>query len=279
MSASRSSRDLYRIASYGDLEVMTLHEMQAAYADIANSNLYKVLGEAPNQQILFHNDACFDLFLIRASELFAEGGNNGAVEGANLNFSLFSAVQRLCNEHAAESRAVGLDVACQNLADWLDHASPFEFWCPDLNILFMLQLTRRDLLSFAGNLSKHNLLRLNSLLGKLQRLCERNGYTITDQDLVGVLDPFLQELRSRLIYHATRLAEILICCFAALNELVVKRFEEQNTNDVRRMKHPEGVSSDSFKNLYGSTLVFRRFARQRFDEVTPVTTEFLKLRY
>src|SRR5258708_7513750 len=112
-------RGFFRVASFCGLSVVVLPGMRAAYAHIASSDLYKVLGEVPNQEVHFHNDACFDLFLIRVAELFAEGRNNVTIAGTNLNFSLFSAVKWLCKEHPDESCIVGLDVACQNLANWL----------------------------------------------------------------------------------------------------------------------------------------------------------------
>lgn len=275
MTASTS----IRIESEGDLEIATLYENQEAYTDILNPDLYVVLGEVPEQNILFHNDSCFDLFLIHASELFAEGSNNIRLNGKNQNFSLFGAVLWLCERYEDEARSVGLTSACDALNSWLEKRVPFSFWCGDLDTQFELDLSRKELLSFAGNLSKHNILRLNTLLSKLQRLCEKNGSSVAEQDLVGILEPFVVELKSRLLYHSSFLVEMLYDYFAAVNRLVVERFNVTKTNDVRKMRHPNGVSSDSYRNLYGSTLVFRRYDEARFSKFKPTTSEYLKLRY
>jgi hypothetical protein len=271
--------NVFRISSEGDLEIAILHENQSAFTDIINPTLYTVQGEPPEQNILFHNDACFDLFLIHVAEVFAEGTNNVVLNGKNCNFSLFSGSLWLCKKYESETCEVGLNAACDMLKLWLDQTTPFEFWCGELDIQFKLIMSRRELISFAGNLSKHNVLRLNALMSKIQSLCKMNGFIIKDLNLVSVLEPFVAELKSRLEYHSSYLTEIMYDYFSAINRLVIKRFDLMKTNDVSKMKHPESVTSDSYRNLYGSTLVFRRYDENRFVKFRPQTTRFLKMRY
>lgn len=268
-----------RIYSEGDLEIAILHENQGAFTAILNPELYEVVGEVPEQSILFHNDSCFDLFLIHTAELFAEGTNNVCLNGKNQNFSLFGGALWLCGRYEDETLGTGLISACNVLSSWLEKRVPFSFWCSELDTHFELDMSRIDLLSFAGNLSKHNILRLNVLLSKLQRLCERNGFVVGEQDLPGVLEPFVAELKSRLVYHSSFLIEMLYDYFAAINRMVTNRFNLTGTNDVRKMKHPAGVSSDSYRDLYGDTLVFRRYDEARFSKFKPTTTKYLKMRY
>ncbi len=68
-----------RIRSHGDLEVLILHEAHEMLADIIGPNLYKILGEAPDQQVQFGNEQLFNLFLIRLVELFVEARNIGHI--------------------------------------------------------------------------------------------------------------------------------------------------------------------------------------------------------
>jgi hypothetical protein len=268
-----------RINSEGDLEIIILYENQEAFTDILNPNLYAVLGEVPEQNIVFHNDSCFDLFVVHTSELFAEGSNNVRLNGKTQNFSLFGGALWLCERYEDEARRAGLTSACDALNSWLEKRVPFAFWCSNLHTQFELEMSRKELLSFAGNLSKHNILRLNILLSRLQRLFERNGSLVEEQDLIGVLEPFVAELKSRLLYHSSFLVEMLYDYFAAINRFIINRFDIMKTNDVRKMKLPDTVSSDSYRNLYGDTLVFRRYDEARFSKFKPTTTEYLKMRY
>lgn len=265
------------LRSEGDLEIILLYENQGAFTDIINPDLYTVGGTVPNQEIRFHNDSCFDLFLIRVNELLAEAPRALNISGRHYNYSLFTGMQWFCEKHPAEASEVGLTAACNTLDQWLSTAKPVSFWCGDLRAQFELIMPRIDLLSFSGNLSKHNLLRINVLLSKLQRLCERNGFSVAEQDLISVLDPFLQELKSRLEYHSSYITEMLFVYFASINRLVIRRCIQNNTNDVSRMSLPAGTTSDTYKNLYGSTLVFRRYDENLFKQFRPVTN--LKLRY
>ena len=278
MTAPRES-DVFRISSDGDLEIAILHENQVAFADIINPDLYAVLGESPEQNILFHNDACFDLFLVHVAEVFAEGTNNVVLDGRNYNFSLFGGALWLCEKYEEETRRAGLTSAYERLNMWLSQIVSFTFWCGGLNTQFELNMSRRDLLGFASNLSKHNILRLNALLNRLQRLCERSGFTVSEADLLSIMEPFVDELRSRLMYHSSYLTEMLYDYFAAINKLITDRFDSMGTNDVSQMRLPDGVTSDSYRDLYGSTLVFRRYDEGRFNRFKPITSPSLKIRY
>ena len=67
--------------------------------------------------------------------------------------------------------------------------------------------------------------------------------------------------------------------FAAINRLVVSRYEANPTNRVAEMTFPQGVTSDAYRDLYGSVLIFRRYDESRFRERRPHTWEYLKMRY
>jgi hypothetical protein len=262
------------------LEIILLYENQGAFPDIINPDLYFVGGTEPNQEIRFHNNVCFDLFLIRVNELFAEAPRIVSIGDRYYNYSLFTGMQWFCKRYPSEAEEVGLVDACSVLHEWLYTKKPVSFWCGELDTQFEFIMSRIELISFGGNLSKHNLLRVNALLTKLQRLCERHGFNVLEQNLISVLEPFSQEIKdNRLQYHSSYLIEMLFNYFAAINRLVIRRCFENNTNDVRQMTFPEGTTNDTYKDLYGSTLVFRRFEEQRFKQFRPITTKYLKLRY
>lgn len=88
-----------------------------------------------------------------------------------------------------------------------------------------------------------------------------------------------EQLRGRLQYHASYLLELIGEVFYSLNTLIKARFAKNPTNRVNDMTIPSGVTSDVFRDLYGSVMVFKRYADSRIRLHTPVTTRYLKMRY
>ena len=271
-------KDISTFSSEGDLEVAVLSENLEAFYGIINPDLYANLGQPPNQNVLFHNHSCFDLFLIRVQEVFAEGSMVVNIGNKSQNFSLLSSAIWFCERHPEETKHAGLTSAAYELQGWLKEVKPFDFWTGQHQLKF--QLTRQDLISDGANLCKHNLLRLSKVLQKIEQRCKDAGVGgLKRGDIVGIVEPFLEELRSRLIYHASYLIEMLFDYFAAVNQIVIKRKREWGTNDPKNLEYPEGLTSWSLKDLYSSTLALRSFEEDKFRAYRPTTNPSLKLRY
>lgn len=267
------------IRSEGDLEVVLLRETHSALAEIIGPELYSVSGTPPEQSVLFHMDSCFNLFLILAVEFFAEGQRSALINQKYQNWSLLKGLSWFCTAHQDEATATGLDVAVSNLEGWVTREVPFRFWCPDVNTHVEFMLRNGQLISFGANTAKHHLLRLADLLGKLETLCLNAGYTFSAQELSAVLTSMIEEVRSRLLYHSSYLLELLGNVFLALNAVIGDRFAANPTNRVSEMTMPPGITSDVFRDLYGSVLVFKHYEEHRIRAYTPITTRYLKLRY
>src|SRR6185312_15150692 len=120
-----------------------------------------------------------------------------------------------------------------------------------------------QLLSFGANSAKHHLLRVTELIGKLDRICTRAGHRFTPQQLISVMDNMTEEVRSKLIYHASYFLELLGRLFLTLNRLIWIRFLRNPTNHSARVDLPAEVSSEIFRNMYCSVLVFKRYEEDR----------------
>lgn len=267
------------IRSQGDLEVVLLHETHSALAEVIGPDLYSVGGTAPEQSILFHNRPCFNLFLVHLVEFVAEGQQSAFIDEKFKNLSLLSGLRWFCDKHPTETDEYSLNTALSNLETWIEKEVPIKFWCPDVELEIEFPLKNRDLISFGANTTKHNLLRLSKLIGKLERLCEKSGYDFSPQQLSAVLSAMIEEVNSRLQYHSSYLIELLGNVFFSLNALIKGRFDKNPTNRVNEMTMPEGITSDIFKDMYGSVLVFKRYDDSRITSHTPATTRYLKLRY
>jgi hypothetical protein len=267
------------IRSDGDLEIVLLHEVHSSLSRIIGPDLYSIGGTIPEQTALFRDSSSFDLFLILIIEFFAEGRQSAFIDQKYKNLSLMTALQWFCSKHPKESSESGLSSAVEDIDEWINREMPIEFWCPEVDKDIKFPISNRELVSFGANTAKHHLLRLSTLLGKIEALTSSAGYSFSPQDLVAVLNSMTVEVRSRLAYHSTYLLELLGHLFLALNTLIVKRFAANPTNDVAMMDMPKDVSSDVFRDLYGSVLVFKRYETRRITDYTPSTTKYLKMRY
>jgi hypothetical protein len=267
------------IQSEGDLEVVLVHETHSVLAEIIGPELYSVGGTPPEQSVLFHTGSSFNLFLILAVEFFAEGPRSALINRKFQNLSLLKGLRWFCDKHPNETNAAGLQEAVSSLETWVEKEVHFQFWCPDVNTDVSFSLKNEQLISFGANTAKHHLFRLSDLLEKLEALCVNAGYSFTPQQFPAVLASMIEEVRSRLQYHSSYLLELLGNVFFALNRLIKARFAQNPTNRVNEMTVPAGVTSDVFRDLYGSVMVFKRYDDARILGYTPVTTRYLKMRY
>lgn len=270
---------LAAIQSEGDLEVVLLHETHSVLAEIIGPDLYSVGGTVPEQSVLFHTQSTFNLFLILVVEIFSEGPRSALIHQKFQNWSLLKGLRWFCDRYAGEAKSVRLDEALSAIETWASKDVPFSFWCPDVDRDVSFLLKNEQLISFGANTAKHHLFRLSNLLGKLESLCVNAGYSFTPQQFPAVLASMTEEVRSRLQYHSSYLVEILGNVFFALNRLIIARFKQNPTNLVTEMNVPSGVTSDVFRDLYGSVMVFNRYEDSRIRDYTPVTTRYLRIRY
>jgi len=267
------------IRSEGDLEIVLLHETHGLLADIINPDLYFVGGTSPDQSVLFHTHSSFDLFLILLIEFIAEGQKSAYIDKKYRNLSLLTGLLWLCDKHKNEGEESGLNIAILKFNSWIKREAAIKFWCPEVDTEIEFMLSNEQLISFGANTTKHHFLRLSTLFGKLESKCNKAGYVFSPQQLSAVLPSMIDEVNNRLQYHSSYIIELLGNVFISLNALIIRRFENNPTNRVLEMEFPEGVTSDTFKDMYGSVLVFKRYERSRISNYTPITTHYLKLRY
>lgn len=267
------------IRSEGDLEVVLLHETHGLLADIIGPDLYSVGGTPPEQSVLFHTHSSFNLFLILLVEFIAEGQQSAFIDQKYHNLSLLRGLSRLCEKHKKETEEIGLNIAIKEFDSWVKREAPIKFWCPEVDSEIEFMLPNEQLISFGANATKHHFLRLSTLFGKLESKCSTAGYSFSPQQLSAVLSSMIEEVRGRLQYHSSNILELLGNIFTSLNTLIIKRFEANPTNKVSEIDFPDGVTSDVFRDMYGSVLVFKRYEKSRINNFTPITTRSLKVRY
>lgn len=271
--------DVSFIKTAGDLEAVILHENVQAFASIINKDLYIVGGDAPDQNILFHNSSCFDLFCIHVFELLAERSINLS-DGENKK-SLFTGAKWLADKYQERFDVSMLLDSIKVLENWLNKKPKFSFWCGDIDKQIEFNLSRRKALRYAHLISKHNLLSVNEVISALYKKCVEYDIPIKESDVLHLLDPFVEELKdNRIIYHSSYLVEMLHDYFTALNELARQLYLRSPTNILDNFIYPKDITSDTFKNLYYSALSFSNgYNKDYYASLKPSTISGLKKRY
>jgi len=271
--------ELNCILSEGDLEVIILYEAQTALSELVDSRLYKVLGDDDEQQVMFHTEMTFHLFLIRLVEFFAEGVSSALVSPNYSKLSIVNGLEWLCDKYPDECREVKLPEAVQAIQAWAVKESPVEIWSPTVDKKLTLTFSNYRLVNFTANAAKHGLIRLGGLLSTLNSICAKAGYCFSEHEITSVLREVVEQAEGRLLYLSTYIVELLGKVFLSLNQLIINRFEQKPTNDWREMAIPVGVTSNIFASLYGHVIFTKRFTPSRIMNDTPRTGQFLKLRY
>lgn len=224
----------------------------------------------------FHNQNMFDMFFLRVHEFFAKTKISNNVRPG---LSLFDGLKWVADKYIDESAETKLSESLLVLENWISREVQFGFFCPDVDHQIDFMLSNKNLIAFYANSTKHHLLRLSGLLRHLRALCESRAVRFSQAELLLILAAMMEELRSRLEYHSTRIIEMLGRIFFALNNLIKARYSLSPTMYVNQLVFPAGISSDVFRSIYGDLLIMRRYSDNRILDCTPATTRWLKLRY
>ncbi len=260
-----------------DLEAVILHENKDAFAAIVNKDLYGVAGKPPDQHIYFHSHSCFDLFCIHIFEFFAE--NKIKLPGKECSLSVFTGSRWLVERHKEAWDISEFVDAYDQLDTWLKEKPKFSFWCGDISKQIEFNLSRRRVLRFAQLLSKHNIFRLTGLMKELFEICKKSGHDIKESEVLHLLDPFAEELKTnRIIYHSSYLVEMLHDYFTAFNNFIIL-FHTPSPR-ISDWKYLERMSSGAFKDLFYWSISFATdYNKSHYNSLKPATNKYLKERF
>jgi hypothetical protein len=194
---------------------------------------------------------------------------------------LFTGAKWLADRYKERVDVMGLNRAIESLETWLNEEPLFSFWSGNISTRVKFPLSRRKMLRFAQLLSKHNLLRLSDAIGKLHDICEKARSRVVQAEVLHILNGFKEELKTnRLLYHSSYLLEMLHIYFTELNKVAYQMYMRSPTNRMAEMKFPDGISSDTFRDLYYSAVSFAAsYNKAHYDALRPHTTRYLKMRY
>lgn len=267
------------IQTEGDLEVVVLLETHSLLARIISPDFYVVAGTRPEQNVAFHDRVRFDFFIVLAHEFIAKSQDGVTINGKPEKISLLTGLERVAKLHASEANQAGLNESLAELNAWLDTNEAVPFAPPAGGKHISITLSRRKILNLTANGLKHHLLRLSSQLSILKDICSKAGHNFNAHELMDVNRQLTSRLHEGLAFYQTWLIELLGNLFYSVNSIVVRRYNENPTNDVSKMKMPAGVVSDVMQELYADLLVFQNYSDQRITDFTPATASVYRKAY
>ena len=228
----------FKVATAGDLEAVILAESFELLSDIGGPHMYSVSGEPGQQQAIFASFELLALFYIRVHEFLANATDISRAAGIPSTLSLLSGGLWLADRYESIAERAGFRSAYERARDWFDRKHRLVFCAPSVWRHLRPELTMVQLIAMRSNLEKHQLLRLNNEIRRLQSAWARNGCELTAREVVAVRDEFEGHLRGMLAYHSTEVAEMVAGCLLGLHRFVRELYERHPTNNLDLYSYP-----------------------------------------
>jgi hypothetical protein len=181
----------------------------------------------------------------------------------------------LCGDSQATKNLI---TSLRELDDWLSKVVTRKIWTPSLDREVLLPLTRRQMVTFSGNFSKHHFAHLTDALKKIERL-------VADEDiprhrLIPALDEIYSDLHDNVLnYHGSNIAELLNNVRWGIHDYLRPEFDRA----YRKLEGifyefdvPKNIESDFAKSCYWDLMNSVR-SKPYVNRFT--ANEIFKLRY
>jgi hypothetical protein len=198
--------------STAETETIGLCICVEAVGDIANHVLLKLrnVSAYPGEvEVLFHDCAHRDLFLIRLLDFVKESGSK---QLTGISGSCLAVLKEACvtKSFDVDGSVSDLRNSVQALEEWLSHKKSITLWLPTLDVNATLEVSRLEFLNITGNHSKHNLSRLTRVSRDVANMLKAHGYAVPEEQIPLALDDLREHLAENyFIYYSTWLAELL----------------------------------------------------------------------
>lgn len=259
---------------------MILAESFDLLGSIVGPYMYSVQGDGDRQEAVFRAEEVQALFYIRVHEFLADAQKVSPSATLPPNLSLLSGGTWIAKLHRARAEQTGFRQAYEAAERWFDTVHRMVFWAPSVGRHLRLELSMATLISMRANLEKHQLLKLNREIRRLQTKCQQAGCDLTISQAVAVRPEFEAHLKGMLEYHATEVAEYIGRCLLGLYRYVKELYRETPTNNLDIAKYPPDVSDEVFRYMYTSTVFhLAQWTEERIASSIPETAPSFKHPY
>jgi hypothetical protein len=261
-------------------EVIYLKAIAEMIDATVNYEVFDLLGEDPNSQILFRTRTHQQYFNIILVDFLSH--SDSKVVGEKRHY--LEVAQEICqnSNFDANDSISSLTWAVNEFNEWLEHEIQVQIWIPSMNNNMVLSIKRREFIKICGNISKHNFSRLGSVGRELAKIFERNGVNANIHDALLALYDFYEHFQDNILnYHGSTIAEFLNNIRWGIHEYLQPEFSQSIAYTGGhplgyRYTYPAGVENGFAKKCYSDLMDTVRCAPivRRF-----VVTSVLKSRY
>lgn len=109
-----------------------------------------------------------------------------------------------------DNTVLGLLESCDAFNEWLAFSPTFEdVYFAEIGLQANLSMARSFIIKQCGNIAKHNEMTLSRVAGRLQKMMEKNGHSVTMHEAYMMLEDYNEWFQNVIHYHATRITQHL----------------------------------------------------------------------
>jgi len=261
-------------------EVILLKAITDAIDAFVNKQVFKVYGDSPDTNILFHDRVHQKFFYILLTDFLSRIDKRAPVKPTSYLSALREIVER---PQFNAGRSVGLlRRTTKAFSRWLEKKAVANVWMPSIDAQVKLRIERITFIKMCGDLTKHNFLRAIGVAEDLQRALADAGVTVTREEALLAFEDFYAWFHDDILnYHGSTIAEFLNEIRWGVHEYLQHEFRNSIVWESReppryRYTYPTDVNSEFARACYWKLMndVRRPPSVSRFK-----VTRYLKLRY
>lgn len=168
------------------------------------------------------------------------------------NVSAMQGLEKIAKEpKLGESVSAGrLQLSCRVFSEWLTERGAVDTWCSNLETNLVLELSRREIIKFSANMSKHHFGHLSYVIAEINK--KAPGYS--KYDFIPLLKNIYHTLNDNILsYHTAHIVEMLTNMRWGIHEYLKpeysRAFRRQNSS-IYTYDIPEHIKSDLATSCY-----------------------------
>lgn len=265
--------------NYSDLEfeVIGLKVALDTIDSLVNRQMLDFLDSGKNIEIHFPTEPHQKLFYIILTDFLSRNTDTSLLKD---DVSCMEQLGRLVSQPllVIGESAVNLKNAHDVFSEWLEHEIDTKVWASSLNMELPLQLSRQQVIYFAGNMSKHHFGHLTVVRKKINKLLDNTNRP--QHDLIPALENIYADLHGNILnYHGSTIAEMLNNIRWGIHDYLLPEFNRayRKVDDVfYEFDVPKDIRTDFAKSCYWELMNSVR-SKPYISKFT--VNEILKLRY
>lgn len=236
---------------YSDLEfeIISLKIAIDSIDAMVNRELLRTVGSDKETESHFPTAVHQKLFYILLIDFLSKNTDDTLLPG---DLSVLDQVSKVANQPLLSTRSESLLTACDTLQEWLQAKVDVKVWASALDAELTLQLTRREIIYFAGNMSKHHYGHLTAVTNRLYKLLDDQERP--RHDIIPALESIYAALHDDILnYHASTVAELLNNIRWGIHDYLTPEYA-RSYRKIDSMRYefdiPAGITTDFARSCY-----------------------------